>query len=82
MQVIFNIPNDKVQRVVQAIIYFHPIPQIWNADTQEMENQFTPSEWAKEYLRRFVIDMVFQYERQIARQEADTQIIRDDGLIN
>lgn len=77
MQIIFTIPDEKVTRVVDAICGLFPIPTDTNGNPL-----FTPAQWAKEKIRRFIIDIVFRYEQKKAKDEAGNLITRDDTLAN
>lgn len=72
MQLVFDIPDAKAQRAINAIAARHPIPQ--KADGTD---EFTKAAWAKEYLRRLVVREVFAFERD--RDGQATQM--DDGII-
>jgi len=64
----FTIPDDKIQRVVNAMKGLYPIPMI-NNGTVENPNlvpEFTDSQWAKERVRRFIRDTVARYEQRVA----------------
>lgn len=74
MQIIFNIPADKVQRVVDAINGLYPIPP-------DLVEIVTPQQWAKERLRQFVINTVLRYEQKMAADQAKGEISPDDDLI-
>ena len=51
----FTIPDGKLERVTNAIKGNHKIPEI--PDPQDPDNmipEFTPNQWAKEYLVRYI----------------------------
>lgn len=75
------IPDEKLQRVVDATKWLHPIPQI-NTGTEEepvYENEFTDNAWAKEAWRRHIIAQVKRYETYQAKNavsiEADDELV-------
>lgn len=72
MEVKFIIPNDKIQRVVNAMKGLYTIP------TDKGEPLFTDNEWAKEALRRIVVRDVRRYETMIAQKEA---VVEEDNDI-
>ena len=61
-QITFNIPADKIQRIVDAMKGLHDIPTDANGDPL-----FTDNEWAKECVRRFIKRTVARYEQKVAR---------------
>ena len=78
MQITFIIPDEKVQRVVNAINGLFPdIPKDENGDPLFTENQ-----WTKEKIRRYIVNLVFLYEQRKAKKIASELIIKDDGLVS
>ena len=73
--VTFTIPDDKISRVIAAMKYFYPIPLDENGDPQ-----FTDSQWAKESLRRYIINQTHRYELKVARDAASA--VKDDTLVS
>ena len=72
MQITFTIPDDKVHRVIDAMIWFEPIPLDVNG-----QPLYTPGDWAKQCMRRWIVNYVFRYERLTAAAEIQT----DDELV-
>lgn len=75
------IPDEKLQRVVDATKWLHPIPQI-NTGTEEepvYENEFTDNQWAKEAWRRHIIAQVNRFE--IYQAKNAVSIEADDELV-
>lgn len=72
-EITFTIPNDKLSRVVTAIKGLHPIP-----NNQDGTPQYTDNEWAKEYVRRHIIDTVYRYEAMLAKQNIN--VVHDDEI--
>ena len=68
MELKFIIPNEKVQRIVNAMKEIFPIPEteVW-----------TDNEWAKECIRKWIINQVARYERT----QAEKTIIPDNTLV-
>ena len=73
----FTIPDEKIQRVIHAMKGIYPIPT--TTDEGNETNDFTDSEWAKEAVRRFVVNTVRRYENKIAIENA--QVEGDDEII-
>ena len=65
----FTIPNDKLPNIVDAMKGLYPIPQINTGTKQEpvWENEFTDNAWAKECIRRWVIEQVAGYNQKTAQ---------------
>ncbi len=80
-KITLTIPDEKLQRVINATKWFHPIPQI-NTGTEEepvMENEFTDNQWAKESLKRYMIKQVRRFEINQAKEavsiQADNELV-------
>lgn len=70
MKIIFNVPDEKVSTIVEAINGLYPNPDSHN---------ITPGKWAKEKIRRWVIETVQRYKH---RQTINAIVIpQDDTLI-
>ena len=65
----FTLSDGNLARVVAAINACHPKPV-----------GFTPTQWAKEWVRQMVIDQVYSYEQNEAVKSVQVQ--KDDGLLN
>ena len=72
MQIIFTIPEAKVQRVVDAVKGIWPVPL-----SPTGEPEYSDGAWAKERIRRMIINIVHTYETKIAVD----QVNRDDSLV-
>lgn len=72
MDITFTISDEKVQRVIDAVKGVFPIPT--NSTGVPL---YTPGAWAKERIRRMIINIVHTYETKIAVD----QIIKDDTLV-
>jgi len=70
-----TIPNDKVQRVTDAMQAAHPVPK----DEVTGQPLFTANEWAKQVLIRFIVDMVHTHEKAEARRALN--IVADNELV-
>ena len=77
MQIAFTISATKIQRVTDAMKGRYPIPVDENGDPQ-----YTDGQWAKEKLRRWLVDLVYRHEVMVAKQNAQTLVLRDDSLIS
>ena len=80
-QINFTIPNEKLQRIVDAMKGLYPIPTTYNEETKEFENDFTENQWAKESVRRWIIKQVQRYESSEAQKTAKQSITLDDSII-
>jgi hypothetical protein len=84
----FNIPNDKLSRIVAAMVGRHPIPQIPDLNQPIPDDgepimipEFTKAQWAKEAVRRWVIREVWEWERQEAVRAAKQGMTIDVALL-
>lgn len=75
MEIKFNISDDKVERVKEAMKGLYPIPV--NPDTQKP--LFTDNTWAKEVIRRFIVQQVARWE-QVKAQKA-IKFMPDDTIV-
>ena len=86
----FNVPADKLPRIVAAMVGLYPVPQIpdpnWvdpgDGSQAPMVNEFTNNQWAKEALRRKVIRDVRRWEHKVATDAAGGAITEDDDLLS
>lgn len=73
VEVKFDIPADKIDRVIAAMKGLYPVPR-----DEQGEPLFTDSQWAKEAVRRFIVSTVQRYETLVAREaiviDADNNI--------
>jgi hypothetical protein len=68
----FTISTENISKVAEAMAGLYPIPQIsdpaWedpqDGSTAPMVPEFTPNQWAKEAIRRWVISQVARYEQK------------------
>lgn len=91
-KITFNIPDEYLPRIITAIEGLYPIPKIADPDfvvdkdnpalQAEMVDEFTSAGWAKERVRRFMLDTVRRYERKEAIDTAKESISVNDNLIN
>lgn len=72
MQITFTIPTEKVQRVIDAVKGIFPIP----VDSTG-EPLYTDGAWAKERIRRMIIQTVHAYETKMATE----QVVKDNSLV-
>jgi hypothetical protein len=54
----FNINDDKLPIIVEALCDLYPIPK--NSSNQFL---FTPNQWSKECIRRWIIKQVARYNQ-------------------
>ena len=71
MQITFTIPNDKKDRVTEAILGLHP---------NEDPDNFNTLQWAKEVIRRQIIEWVHIWEEREAFKAVTVD--RDDTIIS
>lgn len=69
VNITFTFPDDKVQRVIDAMKGLY-----------QKEEGYTDSEWAKESIRRLVVREVYNYEMHKARQALN--ISEDNTLLS
>jgi len=85
----FNIPTDKLPRIINAIKGLYPIPTIedpeWvdpgDGSSAPMVNEFTDTQWAKERVRRFIISTVGRHERRTAMDIAADLVSVEDEIV-
>ena len=63
----FTIPNEKLQRVIDATCGLHSIPK-----DDDGVDLFTPQQWTKEYHRRLIVNDVHTWEKQLASNSVQT----------
>ena len=88
MDITFTIPNDKIDRIVEAFTNLFPIPKIidpeWvdpgDGSEASMVNEFTDNEWTKECIRQYAINQVKRWEDY--RDKKAINNIRDETLIS
>lgn len=73
MQIIFTVPDAKLQRIIDAFLAGY-IPE------EEAPQSYTPAQWAREYIRRYVVKRVYAHERRQAIEALE--ILEDDSLID
>lgn len=76
MQIIFTISEEKIQRVIDAMKGLFPIPLDVNGNPI-----YTDGQWAKEKLRRVIVEFVYQYELKVVRTEARALVDKDNDLV-
>ena len=78
MDVTITIPDPLVPRVIGALIGLNPVPL-----ASDGSPKYSNAYWAKEQVRRFLINAVYSYERLMlvqAGRDAVRAIGRDDDL--
>lgn len=63
----FTIPQAKVQRVIDAMKGLYPIPET------DGKSEFTDNQWAKEAVRRFVVNSVQRWENKVTKDAAEVE---------
>lgn len=73
MDISFTVPTAKVSRVVAALNNLHAVPK-------DIAGKpfFTPNQWARECIRRWIISQVLTYEGTLAK----TAVPSDDELVS
>ncbi len=75
-----NIPDGQVNRVKNALIGLFPIPTVTNEETGEETPEFTENQWAKEKIRRWIVQQVHRYEERMSIQMAREGVLSDDDI--
>ncbi len=70
----FLIPDAKLQKVIDAMVWSFPIPLDKNR-----EPMFTEAQWAKESIRRYIIDRV--HKKALSDARSAVSIEKDDELV-
>ena len=81
MEIKFTISEDKVQRVTNAMKGLYPIPQIPDPEWKDPKDgsqapmipEFTNGQWAREVVRRFIIQQVARWEQVEAQRNIKFQ---------
>jgi hypothetical protein len=60
----FQIDDAKVPRIIEAMAGLYPIPD----ENKDGTPDFTPAQWGKECIRRWIYTQVARYETAKARQ--------------
>ena len=81
MQITFTIPDNELPRIINAIKGLYPIPTTLDVITGEQAPQFTDTQWAKEFLRRWIIQQVKRWETHMAAQQASNNVSVSDSLV-
>lgn len=71
MELLFIIPDDKAHRLVEAINALYPQPD---------ELDLSDAQWAKEFIRRWLIGQVQKHEKMQAMNAVRVDF--DDSLIS
>lgn len=61
MKLTFNIPDNKLEKITEAVIARYPIPL-----DNDRKQKFTPDEWVKEVVKKFILDIYNDNEREKA----------------
>lgn len=72
MQIIFDISENQKSRVIDAVKGIWPVPL-----SSTGEPLYSDGAWAKERVRRMIINIVHTYETKMAVD----QVIKDDSLV-
>jgi len=81
-----KIGESNLQRIINAILYFKPIPQIpdptWSNPGDGSEAPLvgihTEKEWIKVQLIKYLSNMTLEYERKMASKAAKESIAEED----
>ena len=83
MQLTFTIPDTQAQRIIDTMKNLYAIPQV-PVDpidpSKGMKNQFTDAQWAKECVRRWIVEQVQKWENQ--KEIVKVVVAKDDSIIN
>ena len=72
--IIFNIDNAKIPRILAAMKGLYPIPV-----DEAGEPTFTDSAWGRECLRQFMVRTVSRWETKVAKDAAN--VPQEDDLV-
>lgn len=73
----FAIPDNKVAKYVAAVLYQFP-----NVEKDVNGNAlFTDPQWAKEVVRRYVVNIGFAYDRHLAQVASVDTVVKDDTTL-
>lgn len=89
-QINFNVPADKLPRIIAAMVGLYPVPTIPDPDWIDpgdgseapMVPEFTDGQWAKEAVRRKVIRDVRRWEHKVATDAAGGGVTEDNDLLS
>lgn len=70
MEIKFNIPEEYVERIIKAIKGMYPIPTTQEYPEAPAIPEFTDAQWAKERVRRFILNTVRNFEQKKVIDEA------------
>lgn len=76
MQITFNIPSGSVSRIVDAMVDLYPVPT-----DDDGTPLYTDNAWAKERIRRFVLNTVRRSEVRAALDAAEAGVNIPDNII-
>ena len=76
VEIKFTIPDNKVQRIIDTMKWEFSIPI--DAGGNPL---FTDGQWAKESIRRWIINQVARYEKNLAEIQARNSVLPDDSLL-
>jgi len=77
--VTITIPDEKLERVVNALIGLYPIPLIDDLENEgEKIPEFAENQWAKQCVINFLKRSVARYEQ---REAKDAIVYNEDGTI-
>lgn len=79
-EITFLIPENKIQRVINAIKGLYPIPVYPPEHPQAGQPMFTDNQWAKETVRRWIRDQVARWEQKLGKDAI--AFSPDDGIIS
>jgi len=81
MEITFNIPKEKTQRVVEALNGLFPQRDNNPDPTAEPTEKVPPAQWAREVVRRIIISHVHRWEQKQAAETAAKAIAPDETLL-
>ncbi|OHB56136.1 MAG: hypothetical protein A2Y07_01300 [Planctomycetes bacterium GWF2_50_10] len=70
MNITFTIPDEQVQKLVDAVVYYWPVP----VDESSGKPLYTSEQWTKEWYRQHMIETVRNHLRELSRKESDKSI--------
>ena len=78
MIISLNIPDEKVQGLIDALNGRHPVPMIPGSEIPE----YSRTVWAKKVVIHFLRDELYLWEERNAIREARGNITKDENIVS
>ena len=80
MKITLMISDDKIHSIIDAMEHVFRIPTERDEDGKEIP-LFTPEQWLRERIRRFIVDTVYRSKRAKAECLAAAETHREDDIV-